>query len=68
MLRIISIAVEDGRRTGGAGSRSAEGFTEQKTARRTTTSGGVTIIDQRDEDKKIFEKGDDEYVEFEEVK
>lgn len=41
--------------------------TEQKTARRTTTSGGVTIIDERPEDKKIFDKGDDEYVEFEEV-
>ena len=41
--------------------------TERKTARRTTTSGGVTIIDERQEDKKIFEKGDDEYVEFEEV-
>ena len=38
-----------------------------KTTRRTTTSGGVTIIDERPEDKKIFEKGDDEYVEFEEV-
>ena len=48
-------------RTGGAGSA------ERKTARRTTTSGGVTIIDQRDEDKKIFDKADDEYVEFEEV-
>ena len=49
-------------RTGGAGSA------EKKTARRTTTSGGVTIIDQRqDEDKKIFDKADDEYVEFEEV-
>lgn len=46
----------------------ASGTTEQKTARRTTTSGGVTIIDERPEDKKIFEKGDDEYVEFEEVK
>ena len=41
--------------------------TERKTARRTTTSGGVTIIDERQEDKKIFDKGDDEYVEFEEV-
>ena len=52
-------------RSGGSGSGSAE----KKTARRTTTSGGVTIIDQRqDEDKKIFEKGDDEYVEFEEVR
>ena len=41
--------------------------TERKTARRTTTSGGVTIIDERPEDKKIFDKADDEYVEFEEV-
>jgi hypothetical protein len=40
---------------------------ERNTARRTTTSDGVTIIDQRQEDKKIFDKGDDEYVEFEEV-
>ena len=40
---------------------------KQQTTRRTTTSGGVTIIDERPEDKKIFEKGDDEYVEFEEV-
>ena len=47
----------------------AEGSAEPKykTTRRTTTSGGVTIIDERPEDKKIFEKGDDEYVEFEEV-
>lgn len=40
-----------------------------KTTRRTTTSGGVTIVDDRAAgEKKIFEKGDDEYVEFEEVK
>ena len=39
-----------------------------KTTRRTTTSGGVTIVDERPDEKKIFEKGDDEYVEFEEVK
>ena len=39
-----------------------------KTTRRTTTSGGVTIVDERPAEKKIFEKGDDEYVEFEEVK
>lgn len=52
------------------GSRSSSSdseSTEQKTARRTTTSGGVTIIDERPEDKKIFDKADDEYVEFEEV-
>ena len=43
--------------------------TNQKTARRTTTSSGVTIIDDRDtEDKrKIFDHSDGEYVEFEEV-
>lgn len=45
-----------------------DGEQVNKTTRRTTTSGGVTIIDERPEDKKIFEKGDDEYVEFEEVK
>ncbi|MBR1410909.1 MAG: DUF4834 family protein [Prevotella sp.] len=58
------------RQSGGSGSRSGyyTGPTsEKKTARSTTTSGGVTIIDQRQEDKKIFDKGDDEYVEFEEV-
>ena len=52
------------------GSRSSSSdseSTERKTARRTTTSGGVTIIDERPEDKKIFDKADDEYVEFEEV-
>lgn len=49
--------------------RTGGGSAEKKTARRTTTSGGVTIIDQRqDEDKKIFDKADDEYVEFEEVR
>ena len=38
-------------------------------ARKTTTSSGVTIIDDRDtEDKrKIFDHSDGEYVEFEEV-
>ena len=41
---------------------------KNKTTRRTTTSGNVTIIDERPADRKIFEKGDDEYVEFEEVK
>ncbi len=55
-----------GRRNNG-GSRERGEYTEQKSARRTTTSGGVTIIDERPEDKKIFEKGDDEYVEYEEV-
>ena len=43
---------------------------EQKgTARRTTTSSGVTIIDDRDteEKRKIFDRSDGEYVEFEEV-
>ena len=41
--------------------------TNQKTARRTTTSSGVTIIDEREADKKIFNHDDGEYVEFEEV-
>ena len=42
---------------------------KKDTARRTTTSSGVTIIDDRDtEDKrKIFDHSDGEYVEFEEV-
>ena len=42
---------------------------QEETARRTTTSSGVTIIDDRDtEDKrKIFDHSDGEYVEFEEV-
>lgn len=52
---------------GSRNSSSESESTEQKTARRTTTSGGVTIIDERPEDKKIFDKADDEYVEFEEV-
>ena len=43
--------------------------TKNNTARKTTTSSGVTIIDGRDsEDKrKIFDHSDGEYVEFEEV-
>ena len=42
--------------------------TEKKdTARKTTTSSGVTIIDDREADKKIFSHDDGEYVEFEEV-
>lgn len=42
--------------------------TEKNTARRTTTtSSGVTIIDEREADKKIFSHDDGEYVEFEEV-
>ena len=41
---------------------------EETTARRTTTDDGVTIIDDRGEDKqKIFNHDDGEYVEFEEV-
>ena len=39
----------------------------KETTAHTTTSSGVTIIDDRAEDKKIFEHGDGEYVEFEEV-
>ena len=42
---------------------------KQKTARRTTTSSGVTIIDHRDEaDRKIFDEGEGDYVDFVEVK
>ena len=42
--------------------------TEKKdTARKTTTSSGVTIIDDRDVERKIFDHSDGEYVEFEEV-
>ena len=42
---------------------------EETTARRTTTDDGVTIIDDRGEDKqKIFTHDDGEYVEFEEVR
>ena len=43
---------------------------KEDTARSTTTtSSGVTIIDDRssDEKRKIFDRSDDEYVEFEEV-
>ena len=40
---------------------------KKDTARKTTTSSGVTIIDDRESDKKIFTKDDGEYVEFEEV-
>ena len=39
----------------------------KNTARKTTTSSGVTIIDEREADKKIFNHDDGEYVEFEEV-
>ena len=40
---------------------------KETTARRTTIDSGVTIIDDRNEEKKIFNSGDGEYVEFEEV-
>ena len=42
---------------------------KEDTARSKTTSSGVTIIDDRssDEKRKIFDRSDDEYVEFEEV-
>ena len=42
---------------------------KEDAARSTTTSSGVTIIDDRssDEKRKIFDRSDDEYVEFEEV-
>ena len=41
---------------------------DKNTARKTTTSSGVTIIDEREPDKKIFTHDDGEYVEFEEVR
>ena len=42
---------------------------KENTARKTTTSSGVTIIDGRDQEdkRKIFDHNDGEYVEFEEV-
>ncbi len=42
---------------------------KEATARSKTTSSGVTIIDDRssDEKRKIFDRSDGEYVEFEEV-
>lgn len=40
---------------------------QETTARKTKTDSGVTIIDDRSEDKKIFTHDDGEYVEFEEV-
>ena len=40
---------------------------QKTTTRKTTTSSGVTIIDERETDKKIFSHDDGEYVEFEEV-
>ncbi|MBQ8948372.1 MAG: DUF4834 family protein [Prevotella sp.] len=40
---------------------------KKDTARKTTTSSGVTIIDDRDTERKIFDHSDGEYVEFEEV-
>lgn len=57
-----------GSQSAGKGGANAKGGPQYKTTRRTTTSGGVTIVDERPDEKKIFEKGDDEYVEFEEVK
>ena len=49
------------------GQQSGQQQTQKNTARRTTTSSGVTIIDEREADKKIFNHDDGEYVEFEEV-
>jgi predicted Holliday junction resolvase-like endonuclease len=42
---------------------------KEDTARSKTTSSGVTIIDDRssDEKRKIFDRSDGEYVDFEEV-
>ncbi len=58
--------------SGGFGFRRKEQPKSQQnenTTRRTTTSSGVTIIDSRDADekRKIFDRNDGEYVEFEEV-
>ena len=49
--------------------RSKQQAEKKDTARKTTTSSGVTIIDDRDseEKRKIFDHSDGEYVEFEEV-
>ena len=54
----------------GVGAAGLSDEEEKKTARRTTTSSGVTIIDERAEQKaerKIFDSGEGEYVEYEEV-
>lgn len=40
---------------------------KEKTARSKTTDSGVTIVDEREEKRKIFDHSDGEYVEFEEV-
>lgn len=57
-------------RQGQTGAQTAQADANENTARRTTTSSGVTIIDDREDTdkKKIFSDGDGEYVEFEEVK
>ena len=47
--------------------RSKQQAEKKDTARKTTTSSGVTIIDGRDQERKIFDHSDGEYVEFEEV-
>ena len=47
--------------------RQSQQPSQKNTTRKTTTSGGVTIIDEREPDKKIFSHDDGEYVEFEEV-
>ena len=47
--------------------QSAQQTDKKDTARRTTTDSGVTIIDDRDTERKIFDHSDGEYVEFEEV-
>ena len=49
------------------GANQANPSQEETTTRKTTTSDGVTIIDDRNKEKKIFDSGDGEYVEFEEV-
>ena len=58
----------DGPRTSQKSNQTRYSQQSEKTAtRKTTTSGGVTIIDEREADKKIFSHDDGEYVEFEEV-
>ena len=47
--------------------QTAQQAEKKDTARKTTTSSGVTSIDDRDTERKIFDHSDGEYVEFEEV-
>ena len=59
----------------GSGSSQSGGFgrggeNQEQAKRTTTTSDGVTIIDERpdDERRKIFNDGEGEYVDYQEVK